>query len=312
MTRRDSLLLLLSGAGPRPAAGSQPARLFEIYIYGRPVFAHPPQITYRVVAQDSHAYGDRALTKTIRIQFDTPPTSPTMEIALTLPISAKPVPVFLIAGNARLDPIPAIQRGYGIAAARIDQIQTDAPNGYAKSIRGYFAPSGQTEPGPEEWGAISAWAWALSRAMDFFATDPAIDAKRVCLSGAMRYGRVAFWAGAQDQRFAITFVQDAGFADTPVQLANGRFSYWLDRKLQGATSEPLAWTDLAALYAPRLLYIAAAQESGPDEERASLAVAKAAAKSGSIGYHTRPGDHVQSRSDWDHYLNFADQHLGER
>ncbi len=216
--------------------------LFETYVYGRNMAARPAAMTWETVAEDRHAMGGRAVTKTVKLYFAGKRDGPSMELAFTLPVAAKPVAAFLIVGNARVNPAVVLNRGYGIIAARVDQIQTDAPNGYAKSIRAFFAPAGQTEPGVEEWGAIGAWAWGLSRAMDYIGTDKDIDAKRVMLHGFSRYGKVAMWAGAQDARFAMTFAAEAGCGgaaivrggcgDTLAQLVNGRFGYWFDKRLK--------------------------------------------------------------------------------
>jgi hypothetical protein len=229
-------------------------------------------------------------------------------------------------------------------ACRVDQIQTDAPNGYAGSIRGFYAPAGQTEPLAEEWGAIGAWAWGLSRAMDYIETDKDIDAKRVSLNGWSRYARIALWAGAQDRRFAMTFAADAGcggavivrreYGETFAALTN-RFGYWFDKKLldcaANVNSLPVDWHELIALYAPRPVYIAAEEEDQRGDPRGAFLAAKNAdpvykllgdvgigvadmppvdAPVGDfIGYHNRSGEHGQNQYDWDQYLSFADRHF---
>jgi len=162
-------------------------QLFETYVYGRAMVGRPKEMTWEVVAEDRHGMGGKAVTKTVKLYFAGKKDGPSMELGFIFPNTGKPVPAFLVAGN-----------------------QADAPTGYAKSIRGYFAPAGQTEPGAGEWGAIGAWAWGLSRAMDYIETDKEIDAKKICLNGFSRYAKVAMWAGAQDQRFAMTFSGEAG------------------------------------------------------------------------------------------------------
>lgn len=310
-------------------------KLFETYVYGRVMIGRPKQMTWEVVAEDRRGLGGKAVAKTVKLYFAGKRDSPSMELGLMLPGTAKPVPVFLIAGNARLNPTPVLDRGYGIIACRVDQIQSDAPNAYTRSIRGFFAPRGQVEPGDDEWGAIGAWAWGLSRAMDYIETDKDIDAKRVSLNGASRYAQVVMWAAAEDQRFAITFAQEAGYGETIVQLVNGRFSYRFDKKLRGfagAEGPPVDWPELVALAAPRPVYIAASQEYGRGDAGASFMAAKGAdpvyklfGETGIglddippvdtpvgdfIGYHNRTGEHLQNKYDWVQYMNFADRHFG--
>ena len=62
----------------------------------------------------------------------------------------------------------------------------------------------------DDWGALRAWAWGASRALDYFETDKAVDAKQVGIEGHSRYGKAALVAMAYDPRFAIGFVSSSG------------------------------------------------------------------------------------------------------
>jgi hypothetical protein len=164
--------------------------------------------------------------------------APKMVLQILLPANAKkPVPVFLMPTTFHRIPQQVLDRGYGFVSFDPTSVEPDNANGYAKSVRALFAPPNQKEPGPDEWGAIGAWAWAMSRAMDYLVTDPDIDGKRVSIAGVSRHGKVVMWAGAQDQRFAIVFSGESGcgganlvrrqFGETVKSITN-TFPYWFD------------------------------------------------------------------------------------
>ncbi len=319
-------------------------KLFETYVYGRTIVGRPKDMTWEVVAEDRQAMNGKAITKTVTLYFAGKKHGPSMDLSLTLPNIGKPAPIFLIAGAGRLNQ-QVFDRGYGIVGCRIDQVQADNANGYAKSIRAFFAPPGQEEPGSDEWGAIGAWAWAMSRAMDYLVTDRDVDAMKVGILGVSRFGKVVMWAGAQDERFAIVFSVESGcgganivrrqYGET-VKSITGFAPYWFDRNFKNYAGRvndlPVDWHMLIALMAPRPVYIATAEEDYWGDPRGSFLAAKAAEpayrlfdKAGlgvdemppvetpvgdTIGYHNRKGRHGFNEYDWQQFLNFADRHFG--
>ncbi len=95
--------------------------------------------------------------------------------------------------------------------------------GYAILIPAAFRPitarasrraSSACEQGPapqaRRLGHLRAWAWGASRALDYFETDKAVDAKQVGIEGLSRYGKAAIVTMAYDQRFAIGFIGSSG------------------------------------------------------------------------------------------------------
>src|SRR6267154_793372 len=225
-------------------------KLFETYVYGKTPVGRPAHMTWEVVSEDRNARDGTAIAKTVTIFFPDEKDGSSrmrMNLYLTLPKTGQRVPTFLIAGAGRSGQPPTFNQpvfdhGYGMVYADILAVQPDQRDevgGYASSIRKFYAPSNQEEPGEAEWGALGSWAWALSRAMDYLQTDKDLDARRIYLNGVSRYGKAAMWAGAQDTRFATTFSGEAGCGGAVIvrrqygetgRALTGSFPYWFARK----------------------------------------------------------------------------------
>jgi len=101
-----------------------------------------------------------------------------------------------------------IADGWGYALVDPSSIQADNGAGLTKGIIG-LVNKGRPRT-PEDWGALRAWAWGASRALDYFATDRAVDAKRVGIEGVSRFGKAALVTMAFDTRFAVALVGSSG------------------------------------------------------------------------------------------------------
>src|SRR5581483_6068248 len=80
-----------------------------------------------------------------------------------------------------------LARGWGYAVLSPNSVQADNGAGLTGGVIG-LCNKGRPRK-PDDWGALRAWGWGASRALDYFETDKSVDAKRVGIEGVSRYGK---------------------------------------------------------------------------------------------------------------------------
>jgi hypothetical protein len=297
----------------------QIVELFDREILGR-VPAHLPAVTWQVVSTKQEMNGEiPVITKTLVGHVDNardPAINVDIDLTLTTPANAKgPVPVMMelsfsrqflasiarmipeMAPNAQANQGPTWQqqllaRGWGYAEYVPTSVQPDNGAGLTQGIIG-LANNGQPRA-LDDWGALRAWAWGASRALDYFETDPAVDAKQVGITGHSRYGKAALVAMAYDPRFAIAYISSSGeagaklyrhhFGEEIGNIAGSGEYHWMAGnflKYDGPLTVadlPVDAHELIALCAPRPVFIGggATKGDGWADARGSFLAAVAA------------------------------------
>jgi (4-O-methyl)-D-glucuronate---lignin esterase len=334
-------------------------RMYETEIFGR-VPASAPKVTWTVTETDPAARGGTVAIKRIA---GTMAAVERPRIALTLytPPSAKGrVPIILLVnfggggGPAPAAALPSgeppvaaeiLARGWGYATIAYQDIQPDRADSLKEGVIALARAPGQA-PAPDDWGAISAWAWGVSRTIDYLASDPSVDPKRIALEGHSRLGKTALWASANDDRIAAVFSSCAGemgsalsrrdWGETVDDMTQN-FPWWFSPSFQKWAGR---WDDmpvdahmLIALSAPRPVFVTGGTKDQWADPVGEYLAAVAAGPvyrllgrkdlgssqpqppldtpltRGDIGWHYHSGGHAATPEDWGAFLVFLDKYF---
>lgn len=233
-----------------------------------------------------------------------------------------------------------IENGYGLATVYAGDLDPDYFDNFKNGIHALYP---ELQKGKDNFSTIGAWAWGLSRCMDYFETDPEIDENRIAVMGFSRMGKAAIWAGAKDQRFAIVISNESGgggaslskrkVGEDVARLNNGN-PHWFCKNFRQFNSNedalPFDQHMVISLIAPRPVYIASAEGDPGSDPKGEFLAAKAASSvynlfgkkafletnfpkvdepvmMDAMGYHIRSGRHDIKPYDWRQFMDFADQ-----
>lgn len=349
---------------------------FEREVYGRMPVQDVP-MSFDVISESHNALGGKAIRREVAIRLEGM-YAPIL-VLMYLPKDAPgPVPAFLgmnFKGNHQINPdaeitISAnapkkeelgtdpergaassrwplemiIESGYALVTLYRGDVDPDFDDGFQNGIHPLFYRDSQSRPESDEWGSIGAWAWSLSRVMDYLQTDESIDSNKVAVIGHSRLGKTSLWAGATDPRFAIVISNDSGCSGAALSMRkqgetiaaiNKNFPYWFcDNYNKYNDNEEALLVDqqgLLALIAPRPVYVASAIEdtwADPEGEYLSAVAASPVYElygkqglsgpmpavdspkaDGDVAYHVRRGGHDINAYDWAQYIKFADRYF---
>ena len=246
---------------------------------------------------------------------------------------------------SRWDHEKVLKRGYAVATINYCDVYPDHPLGFPDSVLAMFFDEKTFQSPERPCGAISAWAWGYSRAIDCLEAQPEIDRNHIAIHGLSRLGKTALWAGANDERAALTvsccsgtlgaklshryFGEDFSWIDlwNPHWVVP-EFRNWVDRDLE----IPVEQNQLLACIAPRLLFIMSAEEDTYADPKGEFLSAVHASKfyrlfgsegigtdqrppvgkllTGDIGYFLQEKEHNFHPSGWDALLDYTDLHWG--
>jgi len=269
-----------------PARRAEIQEDFEREIYGR-IPATVPKVTWEVTATTNGVLaGIPTITRTLAGHVDNSAytnLSVTIQANFTVPANAtNPVPIMVefagfAFGRGRSGREPgwhtlAISNGWGYGHIVPTSIQPDN-NRLTTGIIG-LANKGEPRK-PDDWGALRAWQWGVSRLIDYFEASPEsmVDPTRVGIEGLSRYGKAAIVTEAFEPRIAVGLIGSSGeggvklhrhiYGEAVENLTGGGY-YWMagnfikygaDEPKRTAADLPVDSHELIALCAPRPCFI---------------------------------------------------------
>jgi hypothetical protein len=336
---------------------------FDREIYGR-VPANTPPVKWEVLSAVDETIGKYAVTTKKLAGVVDNSSYPEIAVTIDLTVSVRKdskghVPVIMELAFVFPPGFPrpaqsdsptwqeqVLAKEWAVATLIPVSIQADNGAGLTKGIIGLMN-KGQTRK-VDDWGALRAWAWGASRALDYFESDPALDAKRTAIEGHSRYGKAAAVAMAYDPRFATAYISSSGEGGVKLHRRNageivenvassGEYHWMAGNFIKYAG--PLSWNDLPvdsheliALCAPRPVFVGCGDKGDQWTDQRGMFMACVAAGpvyellgkkgvgtdefpkletawvAGEIGFRQHSGGHTTGPN-WPTFLEFAGRYF---
>lgn len=341
----------------------------------------PAKMKFEVFDLDTNALNGKAIRKQIKLIFSLKQDSVYMDILMYIPKNIVKPPIILglnFGGNQEVLNDPAIRITHSWVGKKskgaVNNKASEASRGVAsevwpveKMLDAGFASAtiycGDIDPDydnntnavqslypklqdrKDNFSTIGAWAWGLSRVMDYLEKDKGINPNQVILTGLSRLGKAALWAGATDQRFAMVISTESGkggdalfqrqFGES-VERINTVFPQWFCHNFSKYSNHvaamPFDQHMVLAMIAPRPFYLGSAEEDLNEDPKGEFMAVKAIESvyelygfkglptdkmplvnqpvyGDRLGYHLREGKHGITAFDWDNYIQFIKLHI---
>lgn len=286
-------------------------------------------------------HGNQTVTKDTEI---IPPTSWNSDTEQYGILNGKPTEASRGSSTEQWSAELLVDNGFALATVYYGDIDPDYHDCFHNGVHPLFQGPEWTRPAANEWATIGAWAWGMSRTLDYLSTLPWLDSAKVCSIGHSRLGKTSLWAGANDPRFAISYSIQSGcsgaalskrcYGETIGVIATA-FRHWFcpnyDKYIQHEDTMPFDQHFLLALMAPRPVYVSSATEDRWADPKGEFLALQETDKVYNLfnlpglateqmpepeipvgqtaGYHIKIGPHSVHERDWKAYIAFAKRHF---
>ena len=273
---------------------------FEREVYGR-IPSDVPKVTWEVTGTtEGNVGGVPIISRTLVGHVNNsafPKITVNIQARVTVPANTPgPVPVLIqfgfgmggfggrAGGTGGGVPQQALGKGWGFGSINPNSIQPDSGGNALR--QGIIGLTNKGRPRkPDDWGALRAWGWGVSKLIDFFEAhlELKVDPKKVGIEGVSRYGKASLVTQAFDPRVAVALVASSGeggaklhrhdFGEAVENLTAGEY-HWMagnflkygasdiNGKSMNASDLPVDSHELIALCAPRPCFISQGVEPG--------------------------------------------------